>query len=149
MTARWKNKKKQKFPGAVFFQKGGVLSKLSEKASPETFLCFRVGHVAPATVGQLYVLPRFITHLHAAPWHDLANTAEKVRSFLGIDGKLYDLAKKTLGTHNASIVIAYILQRYEQIQSAGGYLRILTEKAANGSFSIRPMLMAALNGQNR
>ncbi len=82
-------------------------------------------------------------------WQDLANTAEKVRSFLGIDAKLYDLAKKVLGTHNASIVIAYILQRYEQIQSAGGYLRILTEKAANGSFSIRPMLMAALNGQNR
>lgn len=82
-------------------------------------------------------------------WHDLANTAEKVRSFLGIDGKLYDLAKKVLGPHNASIVIAYILQRYEQIQSAGGYLRILTEKAANGSFSIRPMLMAALNGQVR
>ena len=82
-------------------------------------------------------------------WHDLANTAEKVRSFLGIDGKLYDLAKKVLGPHNASIVIAYILQRYEQIQSAGGYLRILTEKAANGSFSIRPMLTAALNGQVR
>ncbi len=82
-------------------------------------------------------------------WQDLANTAEKVRSFLGIDGKLYDLAKKVLGTHNASIVIAYILQRYEQIQSAGGYLRILTEKAANGSFSIRPMLMSALNGQVR
>jgi len=82
-------------------------------------------------------------------WQDLANTAEKVRSFLGIDGKLYDLAKKVLGPHNASIVIAYILQRYEQIQSAGGYLRILTEKAANGSFSIRPMLMAALNGQVR
>ncbi len=82
-------------------------------------------------------------------WQDLANTAEKVRSFLGIDGKLYDLAKKVLGPHNASIVIAYILQHYEQIQSAGGYLRILTEKAANGSFSIRPMLMAALNGQVR
>ncbi|ERM01144.1 replication initiation protein, partial [Brucella intermedia 229E] len=82
-------------------------------------------------------------------WQDLANTAEKVRSFLGIDGKLYDLAKKVLGPYNASIVIAYILQRFEQIQSAGGYLRILTEKAANGSFSIRPMLMAALNGQVR
>lgn len=82
-------------------------------------------------------------------WQDLANTAEKVRSFLGIDRKLYDLAKKVLGPHNASIVIAYILQRFEQIQSAGGYLRILTEKAANGSFSIRPMLMAALNGQVR
>ena len=82
-------------------------------------------------------------------WQDLTNTAEKVRSFLGIDGKLYDLAKKVLGTHNASIVIAYILQRYEQIRSAGGYLRILTEKAAKGSFSIQPMLMAALSNQNR
>lgn len=82
-------------------------------------------------------------------WQDLSDTAEKVRAFLGIDGKLYDLAKKTLGIHNASIVIAYILQRYEQIHSAGGYLRILIEKAANGAFTIKPMLMAALNMQNR
>jgi replication initiation protein RepC len=80
-------------------------------------------------------------------WHGLVDAAETVRSFIGIDAKLYDLAKKTLGNYNTAIAIAYILQRYDQIRSAGGYLRILTEKAAESGFSIKPMMMAALNYQ--
>jgi replication initiation protein RepC len=128
-----------------------------ERATPE-FIDQRVNEITSAPAEPMVSLdmvlrscPEITAYAVSSirHWHDLANTAEKVRSFLGIDGKLYDLAKKVLGTHNASIVIAYILQRYEQIQSAGGYLRILTEKAAGGSFSIRPMLMAALNAQNR
>ncbi|WP_139976596.1 plasmid replication protein RepC [Ochrobactrum sp. CGA5] len=128
----------------------------SEKATPE-FIDQRVNDIISASVEPTVSLdmvlrscPEITVYALSSirHWQDLANTAEKVRCFLGIDGKLYNHAKKTLGTHNASIVIAYILQRYEQIQSAGGYLRILTEKAASGSFSIRPMLMAALNGQN-
>ncbi len=128
-----------------------------ERATPE-FIDQRVNEITSAPAEPMVSLdmvlrscPEITAYAVSSirHWHDLANTAEKVRSFLGIDGKLYDLAKKVLGTHNASIVIAYILQRYEQIQSAGGYLRILTEKAASGSFSIRPMLMAALNAQNR
>lgn len=128
-----------------------------ERATPE-FIDQRVNEITSAPAEPMVSLdmvlrscPEITAYAVSSirHWHDLANTAEKVRSFLGIDGKLYDLAKKVLGTHNASIVIAYILQRYEQIQSAGGYLRILTEKAAGGSFSIRPMLIAALNAQNR
>ncbi|MHC5233974.1 plasmid replication protein RepC [Brucella sp. LJL56] len=128
-----------------------------EKAKPE-FVDQRISEITSAPAESLVSLdivlrscpeitayaPSSIRH-----WQDLSDTAEKVRAFLGIDQKLYDLAKKTLGTHNASIVIAYILQRYDQIRSAGGYLRILTEKAANGAFSIQPMLMAALHMQNR
>jgi replication initiation protein RepC len=41
-------------------------------------------------------------------------------------------------------VIACILQRATQISSAGGYLRVLTDKARAGEFSVGPMLMAAL-----
>jgi replication initiation protein RepC len=41
-------------------------------------------------------------------------------------------------------VIACILQRAQHINSAGGYLRVLTEKARTGEFSVGPMLMAAL-----
>ncbi|MCH4561503.1 replication initiation protein RepC, partial [Mesorhizobium jarvisii] len=44
----------------------------------------------------------------------------------------------------AAIVIACILQRAQHINSAGGYLRVLTEKATAGQFSVGPMLMAAL-----
>ncbi len=82
-------------------------------------------------------------------WQDLIDTAGKVRLFLGIDSKLYDMAGKTLGTHNTAIAIAYILQRYDQIRSAGGYLRILSEKAANGAFSIKPLMMSAMNCQKQ
>lgn len=77
-------------------------------------------------------------------WQDLIETAGKVRIFLGIDNKLYDMATKTLGIHNAAITIAYILQRYDHIRSAGGYLRILSEKAASGAFSIKPLMMSAM-----
>lgn len=80
-------------------------------------------------------------------WPDIIATAEKVSLFLGIDRKLHDLARNVLGKQNTAIAIAFILQRYDRIQSAGGYLRVLVEKAAQGAFTIRPMIAAALNSQ--
>ncbi|MBB5703667.1 replication initiation protein RepC [Ochrobactrum daejeonense] len=80
-------------------------------------------------------------------WSDIIATTEKVSSFLGIDRKLHNLARNVLGDQNTAIAIAFILQRYDQIQSAGGYLRVLVEKAAQGVFTIRPMIAAALNDQ--
>lgn len=82
-------------------------------------------------------------------WPSFIQTAEKVRRFIGIDTKLYEFANKTLGRYNTAISIAYILQRYDHIRSAGGYLRILAEKATEQSFSIRPMILAALTQKNR
>lgn len=49
-----------------------------------------------------------------------------------------------LGQENTAVVIACMLQRANHINSAGGYLRALTEKARAGDFSVGPMLMAAL-----
>ena len=49
--------------------------------------------------------------------------------------------------HDTSIVIAAILQRGEEIKSAGGYLRVLTAKARAGEFSLGPVLMALLRGK--
>lgn len=80
-------------------------------------------------------------------WQDLIDTAEKTRKFLGIRDNLYDFTTKMLGRCNTAIVIAYILQRHEHIASAGGYLRILAEKAADNGFSIRPLMMSAFNSQ--
>jgi replication initiation protein RepC len=48
-----------------------------------------------------------------------------------------------MGPEAAAIVVACILQRARHINSAGGYLRALTEKAGAGEFSVGPMLMAA------
>ncbi|ESY90508.1 plasmid replication protein RepC [Mesorhizobium sp. LNHC229A00] len=77
-------------------------------------------------------------------WRDLMITAAQVRGYLGISPSAYEEACHVMGQEVAPIVIACILQRAQHINSAGGYLRVLTEKARAGQFSVGPMLMAAL-----
>jgi replication initiation protein RepC len=80
-------------------------------------------------------------------WRDLASAAATVRSALGVSPDAWSQALDVLGEHDASIVIAAILQRGDEIKSAGGYLRVLTEKARAGEFSLGPVLMALLRGK--
>jgi replication initiation protein RepC len=80
-------------------------------------------------------------------WKDLATAAATVRSALGVSPDAWAQALEVLGEHDASIVIAAILQRGEEITSAGGYLRALTAKARAGEFSLGPLLMALLRGK--
>jgi replication initiation protein RepC len=80
-------------------------------------------------------------------WRDLATAAATVRSALGVSPDAWSQAVDVLGEHDASIVIAAILQRGAEIRSAGGYLRVLTEKARAGEFSLGPVLMALLRGK--
>jgi len=80
-------------------------------------------------------------------WRDLSTTAALVRSALGVSPDAWAQALEVLGEHDASIVIAAILQRGEEIKSAGGYLRVLTAKARAGEFSLGPVLMALLRGK--
>ncbi|BAV52888.1 replication protein c (plasmid) [Mesorhizobium loti] len=77
-------------------------------------------------------------------WRDLMITAAQVRGYLGVSPSAYEEACHVMGQEIAAIVIACILQRAQHINSAGGYLRVLTEKATAGQFSVGPMLMAAL-----
>jgi replication initiation protein RepC len=79
-----------------------------------------------------------------ANWRDLMITAAQVRGYLGVSPSAYEEACHVMGQEVAAIVIACILQRARHINSAGGYLRVLTEKARAGQFSVGPMLMAAL-----
>lgn len=79
-----------------------------------------------------------------ASWRDLMATAAQVRGFLGVSPSAYADALDVLGQENTAIVIACILQRAQHINSAGGYLRALTDKASRGEFSVGPMLMANL-----
>ena len=80
-------------------------------------------------------------------WRDLATTAAVVRSAIGVSPDAWAQALEVLGEHDASIVIAAILQRGEEIKCAGGYLRVLTAKARAGEFSLGPVLMALLRGK--
>ena len=77
-------------------------------------------------------------------WREFMGTAAQVRGYLGISPSAFEDALDVLGQENTAIVIACMLQRAETINSAGGYLRALTEKARAGEFSVGPMLMAAL-----
>ncbi len=78
-------------------------------------------------------------------WRDflgIVNTV--VRPSLGISLSAWEAAVDAMGEEEASVVVAAILQRGAMINSAGGYLRNLTEKARTGRFSAWPMIMALL-----
>ncbi|RWI31452.1 MAG: replication initiation protein RepC [Mesorhizobium sp.] len=77
-------------------------------------------------------------------WRDFMITAAQVRGYLGVSPSAYEDACHVMGQEIAAVVIACILHRAQHIESAGGYLRALTEKARAGQFSVGPMLMAAL-----
>jgi len=77
-------------------------------------------------------------------WRELMATAAQVRGYLGVSPSAYEDACHVMGPETAAIAVACILQRANHINSAGGYLRALTEKARAGQFSVGPMLMAAL-----
>ena len=77
-------------------------------------------------------------------WRDLMSAAVVVRSMLGVSPSAYQDACEALGPENAAIVMACILERAGHINSAGGYLRGLTNRARQGEFSLGPMLMALL-----
>ncbi|WP_011578979.1 MULTISPECIES: plasmid replication protein RepC [Chelativorans] len=79
-----------------------------------------------------------------ASWRDLMATAAQVRGYLGVSPSAYADALDVMGQETTAIVIACMLQRANHINSAGGYLRTLTEKARAGQFSVGPMLMACL-----
>jgi len=80
-------------------------------------------------------------------WRDLAVAAALVRPAIGVSPDAWAQALEVMGEHDASIVIAAILQRGDEIKSAGGYLRALTAKARAGEFSLGPVLMALLRGK--
>jgi replication initiation protein RepC len=77
-------------------------------------------------------------------WRDLMGAAVVVRSMLGVSPSAYQEACEILGPENAATVMACILERGGHINSAGGYLRSLTDRARKGEFSLGPMLMALL-----
>jgi len=79
-----------------------------------------------------------------ASWRDLIDASRTVSTFLGITQSAYALACQVMGIQSVSAVVASILQRIGEINSAGGYLRSLTQKAKAGEFSVAQMLMVGL-----
>jgi replication initiation protein RepC len=80
-------------------------------------------------------------------WRDLIAAAEIARSMLGISPSAWREAREVLGDQQAAITLAAIYQKSDQISSAGGYLRSLTDRARDGKFSVWPMIMALLRAK--
>jgi replication initiation protein RepC len=75
-------------------------------------------------------------------WRDLMSAAVVVRTMLGVSPSAYQEAAAVMGPENAATVVACILERGEQVNSAGGYLRDLTRRTENEEFAVGPMLMS-------
>lgn len=114
--------------------------------------------VAPKPTQGLVKLP-LLTVLQACPdiqhyaerriegWRDLVNAAGLVRGMMGINPSAWEDARAAMGPEAAAVAVACILQRFAKIRNPGGYLRSLSLKAREGSFSPAPMVMALLSPQ--
>jgi len=80
-------------------------------------------------------------------WRDFLAAAELARPMLAISPSAWREACEVLGEQHAAITLAAIYQRADQISSAGGYLRSLTDRARGGKFSTWPMIMALLRSK--
>ena len=77
-------------------------------------------------------------------WHDFVRAADKVRPMMGISPSAWDEARLVMGPEQAAIVLAAMLERFDEIRSPGGYLRTLVAKAEQNQFSSGPMIMALM-----
>ena len=66
---------------------------------------------------------------------ELVGAAEIARSALGISPSAFSEARAAMGSFEAAVAIAFILEHHETIRSPGGYLRSLTDRAGEGAFS--------------
>lgn len=77
-------------------------------------------------------------------WRELRDASLIVSGFLGISQSAYQEAIRFMGPETASTAIAWILQKLSTINSPGGYLRSLTQKARGGGFSISQLLFSGM-----
>lgn len=80
-------------------------------------------------------------------WREFLAAAEVARPSLGISASAWEDARIAMGEQQAAITVAAIYQRQDQIKSAGGYLRNLTDRAKDGKFSVWPMVMALVRAK--
>jgi len=78
-------------------------------------------------------------------WSDARKAAELIRPMLGISKDAWLRAQQHMGPAGAIVTMAYLVERADEIKSAGGYLRTLSEKAEAGKFRLRPMLDSLMN----
>ncbi|MDB6179524.1 plasmid replication protein RepC [Paracoccus sp. Z330] len=83
-----------------------------------------------------------MTANHIENWDDFHTAAEHLYPAMGIGSHVWFEAKKSMGLSIASLALAAILERFNNIRSPSAYMRTLAAKAAKGQFSIGPMIKA-------
>ena len=73
-------------------------------------------------------------------WRDFIHAAEQLRPMIGIDAHSWQQACEAMAPECAAATIACILQRLKSIHRPSSYLRMLAEKALNGTFSLERMV---------
>ena len=92
------------------------------------------------------ISPRFILKVSPAlkpyivsakpTWAHVVDAADWVRGDLGISRHAWIEACITMGRYNAAAAIAVIAAKANEIRSAGGYLRAMTERARQGNLHL-------------
>lgn len=80
-------------------------------------------------------------------WRDFLSATILARSILRISPSAWEEAQTVMGEAQAAVIVACIVQRAANINSAGGYLRGLTRKAKAGQLSLGPILMAQIHAR--
>lgn len=75
-------------------------------------------------------------------WRHLCAIANRLSVMMGIDQPVFDAARHSMGTEQASIVVLCMLEKASAIRQAGAYLRYLTQRAIEGQFRVSHMLNA-------
>ncbi len=67
-------------------------------------------------------------------WPEFLRAADTVAPMMGISRDIWSLAKTQMGSIPASIALAAMLERFQNIRSPSAYLRVLGRKALEGSY---------------
>jgi replication initiation protein RepC len=143
---------------------GPLVEALAETASEPEVKTYPLGLVMEACPD----IREYAAGGQVKTWSEFLAAASAVRPMIGISPDAWREAQDVLGKVEANVVVATILQRSihsseaetmpgpapgstvvvvngsPAIQSAGGYLRALTDKARAGEFALGPVLMALI-----
>ncbi len=145
-------------------EEGAKVEALAESANDTEVKTYPLGLVMEACLD----VREYAAGGQVKTWSQFLAAADVVRPMIGISPDAWREAQDALGKVEAHVVVATILQRSihsseaetvpgpapgstvvvvngsPAIQSAGGYLRALTEKARAGEFALGPVLMALI-----
>ncbi len=95
--------------------------------------------VTPALMAKVFARELDLGGLSDRPgWMDIVNTIYHYRHGLGISEDAWKQACMAMGREGAAVALAIIAARADEIESPGGYLRGMTQRAKAGDLNLGP-----------